>query len=113
MASNREIDYRNLGIIRCHWCPAACCPLPDGSTINWKPPAQRDRLAPDPRFAFAVAGGPILSQAVQHLDNHAADVAELGSSESSRRAGRRAEPDAGGHRRLLRIQRYAVLVACD
>ena len=52
-----------------------------------------------------------LRHRVEHLGDELPDLAELGDAETARRAGRRAEPDAGGHERLFRIERNAVLVA--
>ena len=47
------------------------------------------------------------------LGNQVADLAELGNAEAAAGAGRSAEPHAGRHRRFLRIERDAVLVAGD
>ena len=52
-----------------------------------------------------------LRHRVEHLGDQLADLLELGDAEAARRAGRRAEPDAGGDERLLRIVGHAVLVA--
>ena len=55
----------------------------------------------------------LLRQHVEHLRDQVADLPELGDAEAARGAGRRAEPDARRDRRLLRIERDAVLVAGD
>ena len=52
-------------------------------------------------------------QAVERLDDQFADLGELGDAEAARGRGGRAEPDARGHHRLLRVERDAVLVAGD
>ena len=63
--------------------------------------------------AAASASDALGRQRIEHLDDQLADLAELGDAEAARGAGRRAEPDAGRDRRLLRIERDAVLVAGD
>src|SRR5271165_2418116 len=59
--------------------------------------------------AFLALGG----EAIQHLDDHAADLFELRRAEAARGCGGRAETDAGGHEGLFRIEGNAVLVAGD
>src|SRR5574340_215554 len=51
-----------------------------------------------------------LADGVQHIADQFGDPGEFGGAEAARRAGRRAKPDAGGHRRLFRVERDAVLV---
>src|SRR5512147_1963406 len=75
--------------------------------------AELDRPLLDARLDPIVAGIAIGRETVEHLDDHAADLLELGDAEAARGAGRRAEPDARGHHRLLRIERHAILVAGD
>ena len=55
----------------------------------------------DQRILF----GLLLRQHIEHFGDHLADLAEFGDPEAARRAGRRAEPDAGRDRRLFRIER--------
>src|SRR2546423_8683887 len=55
----------------------------------------------------------IRPESVQHLDDELAHLPELRLAEAPRRRGGAAEPDAGGHRRLLGIEGNAVLVAGD
>src|SRR3546814_1608381 len=52
-------------------------------------------------------------EAAQHAADEGAHLLELGAAEAARGGRRRAEADAGGHRRLLRIEGDAVLVAGD
>src|SRR5690606_9848602 len=62
----------------------------------------------DRRVAFVGIGH---LQAVQHLRDQLADLAEFGLAEAARRAGRRSQADARGDKRLFRIEGNAVLVA--
>src|SRR5262245_9256165 len=55
----------------------------------------------------------LLREDVENFDNHLADLAEFRDPEASGRAGGRTEPDAGGYRRLFRIEWNSVLVAGD
>src|SRR4029079_5223138 len=63
----------------------------------------------DGAVALVAPGG----KSVEHLDDHAADLLELGNAETARGARRRAQTHAGGDRGLLRIEGHAVLVAGD
>ena len=79
--------------LRGRGAPRACCPA-SCSRVDREPPAQRGRLGLDLGLDGAVAGFAVLCQSVEHLRDHAADVAELGHAEAARGAGRRAEADA-------------------
>src|SRR5262249_42511361 len=81
--------------------------------VNGEPRREPLHLVANPRFHPRVFLDAPLSQRVEHLDNHFADLAELGDAEPAAGAGRRTEPDARGHRRLFRIEWDAVLVASD
>src|SRR3546814_12773225 len=52
-------------------------------------------------------------EAAQHAADEGAHLLELGAAEAARGGRRRAEADAGGHRRLIRIEGDAGLVAGD
>src|SRR5918997_550875 len=64
-------------------------------------------------FRRGVALFAVLGQPIENLHDQLADTPELRDAEAARRAGWRAETDAGGDHRLLRIERHAVLVAGD
>src|SRR5665213_2756453 len=55
----------------------------------------------------------LVSQAVHHFHDQLADLAEFGGTEAAGSTGRRAQPDAGGDKRLLRVVRDGVLVGGD
>src|SRR5262249_5392852 len=54
-----------------------------------------------------------LRKNVEHLDDQLAHLLELGNAEAAGRARGRAQANARGHCRLLRVERDAVLVAGD
>src|SRR5690606_12022029 len=61
----------------------------------------------------AVSGFTVGGKAFQNFGDHAADLLELRDAEAACGAGGRAEADARGDHRLLRIERNAILVAGD
>src|SRR5436190_4206794 len=70
-------------------------------------------LAAHLRLDLGVAVRAVLGDAVEHVGDQIADLAELRDSEAARRSGGRAEPHARRDRELLRIARDAVLVDGD
>src|SRR5579883_3166266 len=70
-----------------------------------------DLVADAPLRRFAVIAP--RHRGLEHLDDHAADFAELLLAEAARRRRWRAEADARGDRRLLWVEGDAVLVAGD
>src|SRR5215207_1707380 len=86
---------------------AALSPV-DGETRN-----QRLHLLAHGGFHQRIFFRALLRQHVENLGDQFAHVAEFCRAKAARRARRRAEPDAGGHHRLLRIERDAVFVAGD
>ncbi|ABA53161.1 hypothetical protein BURPS1710b_A2107 [Burkholderia pseudomallei 1710b] len=83
-----------------------------GVSVDREAFAKREDLAPHALFGRVIAFR-VRAQGLEHLENQPADLAELRCAEAARRARRRAEADARRDRRLLRIERNAVLVARD
>src|SRR5262245_5794637 len=81
--------------------------------INREAPAKRNRFRFHSGFDFGVASLAVGCQAVDYLRHQAADMLELGDTEATRGARRRADADAGRDRRLLRVERHRVLVDGD
>src|SRR3712207_9587251 len=67
----------------------------------------------DRRLDFAIAFVALGPQPVQDVGDHVGNVAELGDAEAAGGAGRRPDADAAGLDRGERVERHAVLVACD
>eukprot|EP01035_Chromulina_nebulosa_P032523 gene32523-43451_t len=94
-------------------------PLPDGEReieplgVDREAGAEGGDAFADGGFDLAVAGLAILAQAVEHVGDHVADLAELGRAEAARGAGGGADADAAGLGRRERIVGDAVLVAGD
>src|SRR6185312_16148334 len=84
-------------------------PLPvDGIAL-----AKLDSALLHRRLDLAIALIAIGHEPIENLDDQAADLLELGNAEAACGSRRRAEPNAGGDRRLLRIEGDTVLVAGD
>src|SRR5438105_1113177 len=77
---------------------------PAWQRVNRETGAQRRDRAAHPRLDRGIAAG-VLRQAAQHLADPHPDLAEFGATETARRRGRRAQANAGGHGRLLRVER--------
>src|SRR5512142_1710873 len=75
--------------------------------------AKLDGALFDARLDLPIARIAVSGETVQHLDDHAADLLEFGDAEAARGASRRAQANTGSDRRLLGIERHAVLVAGD
>src|SRR5262249_787774 len=70
-------------------------------------------LPPHLRLALGVPVRAVLGDAVEHVGDQVADLAELGDAEAARRAGRRPQTHARRDGELLRIAWDAVLVDGD
>src|SRR5436305_11374743 len=81
--------------------------------VNREPLYQRLHLVAHRSFGERILLDMLLRQHVEHLDDHVADLAEFRDAEAAGGTGRRAEPHARGHHRLLGIERDAILVAGD
>src|SRR5262249_33333391 len=81
--------------------------------VDGKAGAQSMDLGAHLGLDLGIAVGPVLGNAVQHIGDQMADLAELRHAEAARRAGRRAQPHARGDGVLLGIARDAVLVDGD
>src|ERR1051325_1860880 len=82
----------------------------DAVRVNRKAIAQPSHLAAHPRFERGIATRDF-RQPAQHFGDPFPDLAEFSRAEAAGSAGRRPEANAGSHRRLLRVERDAVLVA--
>src|SRR5260370_27940611 len=80
--------------------------------INRKAGAEITDILSHARLGRSIVAWPSRQRA-QHLDDVAPDHTELPRAEAAGRRRRRAEANPGGHRRLLRIEGEAVLVARD
>src|SRR5258707_11531008 len=80
--------------------------------VNRKSGAQRRDGAAHALLDRGIAAG-VVRQAAQHVADPEPDLTELGDAKPARRRRGRAEAAAGRHRRLLRVERNAVLVAGD
>src|SRR5690242_19327611 len=81
--------------------------------IDREPINQPLHLHAHRRLSVGVLLQPLLREGVENVGDQSADLTEFRNPEAACRAGRRAEPDAGGHGRLFRIEWNAVLVAGD
>src|SRR2546430_16683530 len=82
------------------------------SRVNRETLAERAYPLSDPRLHRGVRLA-IRPEPVQDLDNELAHLPELRLTEAPRGRGGAAEPDPGGHGRLLGIEGNSVLVAGD
>src|SRR5215831_11860470 len=81
--------------------------------VNRKAFGQRERVGLHLCLQPCVSRFATGCKAVEDLGHHAADLAELGDAETARGTSRRADADAGGDGRLLRIERYTIFVGGD
>lgn len=86
-----------------------CLTAPDRSGRSGRGPRPRPALA----STAALPSSPFLGEAVDHLDDPAGDLAELGFTEAARGTCGGAETDSAGDRRLFGVEGDAVLVAGD
>src|SRR4051812_16716040 len=75
--------------------------------------AESTDLAAHLSLDLGIAVRAVLGDAVEHVGDEVADLAELGNAEATRRPGRRPQAHAGSHGEFLRIARNAVLVDRD
>src|SRR5215472_4423694 len=80
--------------------------------VDRKAGAQPADGAPHALLRRGIAAG-IFRQALQHIADPQANLAEFGGSEATRRRRRRAQANARGDGRLLRVERDTVFVAGD
>src|SRR5713101_2783352 len=78
--------------------------------VNGKSGTKRLHRGAHLALDLGVAVRAVFRDAVEHVGDQVADLAEFGDAEAACRAGRRAQPHARRHGVLLRIARDAVLV---
>src|SRR5437763_8155216 len=75
------------------------------SLIDGEPPDQCLHPLPHRGFGERILLRLPLREGIEHLGDQLAHLLEFGNAETARGAGGRTEPNARGHRRLLRIER--------
>src|SRR5262245_3599713 len=87
--------------------------LPHSIAVDRKASAEISNLAAHLRFNLSVALRPVPGDAVQHVGDEMADLAELRDTEAAGRSRRRAQPHARSDGVFFRIARDRVLIDGD